>query len=156
MESDSAEARVLLAIQAIKKEPKLPVWRAAKIYNVAASTLRDRLKGRPPRGAHGLGRLETQHGGSACDHQVCHGNRKTERRTENPITLPTTTHPLLLTHSPCAMTVGSHQRLAIGSWAPGEDAFTDNLLLTLTKIRHETRIKLRTHIGGDFCKVWTR
>ncbi|KAM9873214.1 hypothetical protein VDGL01_12708 [Verticillium dahliae] len=31
------------------------------------------------------------------------------------------------------MTAGSHQRLTIGSWAPGEVAFTDNLLLTPTK-----------------------
>jgi hypothetical protein len=49
MESTSAESRLLLAIQAIKQDRKLRVTRAARIYNVPESTLRDRMNGRRSR-----------------------------------------------------------------------------------------------------------
>ncbi|KAJ3551518.1 hypothetical protein NPX13_g11344 [Xylaria arbuscula] len=49
MERPSKEAQLLLAIQAIQKDPTLSVRAAAKIYNVPETTLRDRQRGILPR-----------------------------------------------------------------------------------------------------------
>jgi hypothetical protein len=46
MESTSNESRIILAIQALKQDPKLSVRRAVQIYGVPRSTLRDRRVGR--------------------------------------------------------------------------------------------------------------
>lgn len=46
MSFQSQEARIILAIEAIRASEKLPVARAAKIYNVPRMTLADRMKGR--------------------------------------------------------------------------------------------------------------
>jgi DDE superfamily endonuclease len=46
MESTSTESRIILAIQALKQDPKLSVRRATEIYKVPRSTLRDRRVGR--------------------------------------------------------------------------------------------------------------
>ncbi|KAL2014897.1 hypothetical protein VTK56DRAFT_7150 [Thermocarpiscus australiensis] len=43
------EARVVLAVEAIRNNPKLSIRAAAKIYNVANRTIRRRLAGRPAR-----------------------------------------------------------------------------------------------------------
>ena len=49
MPSNSKEASILLAIQAIHSNPKLNITRASKMYNVPRSTLRDRIAGRLPK-----------------------------------------------------------------------------------------------------------
>lgn len=49
MESSSTESRIILAIQALKKDPKLKVRKAATLYNVPEATLRHRRAGRAPR-----------------------------------------------------------------------------------------------------------
>ena len=49
MSSDSYEARVILALKAIKNDTNLSIRAAAKIYNVTASTIRNRRDGRPAR-----------------------------------------------------------------------------------------------------------
>ena len=49
MPSDSYEARLILALEAIKKDNKLSVLAAAKTYNVSHTTLRQRRAGRPAR-----------------------------------------------------------------------------------------------------------
>ena len=41
----SNEARILLALQALQNNPKLSIRRAATIYSVGFSTLRDRKNG---------------------------------------------------------------------------------------------------------------
>ena len=46
MSSESQEARIILAIEAIRTTRKLPAARAAKLYNVPRTTLVDRMKGR--------------------------------------------------------------------------------------------------------------
>lgn len=46
MSGPSQEARVLLAIQAVHANTKMPIQRAATIYNVPRTTLRDRMRGR--------------------------------------------------------------------------------------------------------------
>ena len=46
MSSQSQEARIILAIEAIRTSKKLPAVRAAKLYNVPRTTLIDRMKGR--------------------------------------------------------------------------------------------------------------
>ena len=49
MEIQTQEARIILAIKAIRSSEKISRRSAAKIYNVPESTLRDRMTGRPPR-----------------------------------------------------------------------------------------------------------
>ena len=49
MPSNSKEASILLAIQAIHSNPKLNITRASKMYNVPRSTLRDRIAGCLPK-----------------------------------------------------------------------------------------------------------
>ena len=49
MPSTSKEARVILALEAIKASPKIGIRAAAKLYNVPASTLCCRRAGRPAR-----------------------------------------------------------------------------------------------------------
>jgi hypothetical protein len=46
MESSSTESRTILAIEALKKDPKLTVRRATRIYEVPEATLRYRRAGR--------------------------------------------------------------------------------------------------------------
>lgn len=46
MSTQSQEARIILALQAIRTNQKMNVTRAAQLYNVPRSTLRDRIKGR--------------------------------------------------------------------------------------------------------------
>ena len=43
------ESRIILALEALKKDPKLSLRRAATIYNVLPMTLSDRRAGRPAR-----------------------------------------------------------------------------------------------------------
>ena len=43
------EARMILALEALQKDEELSLRAAAKLYNVPASTLRDRRAGRPAR-----------------------------------------------------------------------------------------------------------
>ncbi|KZL85197.1 transposase [Colletotrichum incanum] len=50
MQSTSIESRIILAIQALEKDPKMPVRRAASTFEVPESTLRDRRAGRVARG----------------------------------------------------------------------------------------------------------
>jgi hypothetical protein len=50
MANQRNEANILLALQALQKDPKLSVRRAAGIYNIARSTLDRRQKGIPSRG----------------------------------------------------------------------------------------------------------
>ena len=45
MAKPSNESQITLAVQAIQKDPKLSVRRAASIFNVPRSTLFDRMKG---------------------------------------------------------------------------------------------------------------
>jgi DNA-binding transcriptional regulator YiaG len=45
MQLPTPEARVILAIKAIRKSRKLSIRGAAKLYNVPFSTLRDRITG---------------------------------------------------------------------------------------------------------------
>ena len=47
MSTQSQEARILLAMEAVNTIKKMNVTRAAKLYSVPRSTLRDRLRGRP-------------------------------------------------------------------------------------------------------------
>lgn len=49
MPSNSYEARVILALEAIKKDNKLSLLAAAKIYNISYTTLHQRHAGRPAR-----------------------------------------------------------------------------------------------------------
>ena len=49
MENPSKEARILLALQAIKNNYKLSIAAAGRHYNVPPSTLRDRRNGKPAR-----------------------------------------------------------------------------------------------------------
>ena len=49
MASPSYEARMNLAVEAIRTDKKLKTATAAKLYNVRRETLRDRLAGRPAR-----------------------------------------------------------------------------------------------------------
>jgi hypothetical protein len=49
METLSYEARINLAIEAIKRNPKLKNRAAAKIYNINKDTLRNRRAGQPTR-----------------------------------------------------------------------------------------------------------
>ena len=49
MFSASNENQILLALAAIERDPSLSYRRAAKIYNISYSTLRDRYTGRPSR-----------------------------------------------------------------------------------------------------------
>jgi Psq-like protein len=49
MGSSSKESRLILALQAIKKDPNLSVRAAAKIYNIPESTLRTRRAGKKSR-----------------------------------------------------------------------------------------------------------
>ena len=49
MPADSYEARVILALEAIKKDDKLSVLTAVKIYKVSHITIRRRRDGRPTR-----------------------------------------------------------------------------------------------------------
>ena len=46
MEASLKESRLLLAIQAIRKDPHLSIRAAAKIYNISRTTLSERLGGR--------------------------------------------------------------------------------------------------------------
>ena len=46
MPSASKEARVILALEALQNDERLSLRAAAKLYNVLASTLRDRRAGR--------------------------------------------------------------------------------------------------------------
>jgi len=45
MPKQSKEARVLMAIEALRSNPKLSVRKAAAIYDVPPTTLRDRMNG---------------------------------------------------------------------------------------------------------------
>ena len=63
MESTSYEARVILALEAIKNNEKLSVRAAAKIYNISHTTLYQRRRGRSsrrdiPANSHKLTELE--------------------------------------------------------------------------------------------------
>ena len=49
MSSSSKEARVILALEALKKDPKLRLSAAAKLYSVPYTTLYDRRAGRSAR-----------------------------------------------------------------------------------------------------------
>jgi hypothetical protein len=49
MSSASRESRVILALEAIQKNPKLSLHAAAKIYNVTVNTIRNRQDGKPAR-----------------------------------------------------------------------------------------------------------
>ena len=49
MPSTSKEARVILALEAIKSNPEIGIRAAAKLYNVPASTLCRRRGGQPAR-----------------------------------------------------------------------------------------------------------
>ncbi|APA15761.1 hypothetical protein SS1G_09399 [Sclerotinia sclerotiorum 1980 UF-70] len=46
METQSKEARIILAIEAIRKSKNLTITKAAKVYSVPRSTLRDRINDR--------------------------------------------------------------------------------------------------------------
>jgi hypothetical protein len=46
MESNSNESRVILALQALKNDPRLTIRRVYKIYNVLYTILFDRHSGR--------------------------------------------------------------------------------------------------------------
>ena len=48
MEIQSQEARIILAIEAIRSSKKFSRRSAAKIYKVPETTLRDRMAGRTP------------------------------------------------------------------------------------------------------------
>ena len=48
MPANSLEARIYLAIEAIRITKKMNVNRASKLYNVPRTTLRDRIAGRAP------------------------------------------------------------------------------------------------------------
>ena len=57
------EARIIIAIEAIQSTKKISHRRAAKLYDVPPSTLRDRINGAPPRSeyrhkSHNLDELE--------------------------------------------------------------------------------------------------
>ena len=63
MESTPYEARVNLALEAIQKDENLSLRAAAKIYNVAINTIRNRRAGKParhniPANSHNLTELE--------------------------------------------------------------------------------------------------
>ena len=45
MESSSKEARIILAIQAINKDPKLSIRASAAIFSIPWTTVRDRING---------------------------------------------------------------------------------------------------------------
>ena len=49
MSSTSNEARIILALEALKKDPKLSLSAAAKLYSVPYTTLPNRRAGRPAR-----------------------------------------------------------------------------------------------------------
>jgi hypothetical protein len=49
MESKDTEAKMILALQALEKDPKQSVRSIAKVYDIARTTLRDRLNGRSSR-----------------------------------------------------------------------------------------------------------
>ena len=49
MSSSSKETRVILTLEALKKDPKLSLLAAAKLYSVLYTTLYDRRAGRPAR-----------------------------------------------------------------------------------------------------------
>ncbi|APA14877.1 hypothetical protein sscle_13g096470 [Sclerotinia sclerotiorum 1980 UF-70] len=46
METQSKEARIILAIEAIRKSKNLTITKAAKVYSVPRSTLRNRINNR--------------------------------------------------------------------------------------------------------------
>ena len=63
MESTPYEARINLALKAIQKDENLSLRAAAKIYNVAINTIRNRRAGKParhniPANSHNLMELE--------------------------------------------------------------------------------------------------
>ena len=49
METSSMESRIILALQAFQKTPKLSLRKAAILYNIPASTLCDRRAGKRSR-----------------------------------------------------------------------------------------------------------
>ena len=49
MESSSIESRIILALEAFRKDPKLSIRSLASIYNVPRTTLQHRIAGRPSR-----------------------------------------------------------------------------------------------------------
>ena len=49
MESSSNESRILLALEAFKKDPNLSIRSLASIYKVPRTTLRHRMTGKPAR-----------------------------------------------------------------------------------------------------------
>jgi helix-turn-helix, Psq domain len=49
METQTQEARIILAIEAIRSSKKMNRQKAAKLYRVPYSTLTDRINGRPSR-----------------------------------------------------------------------------------------------------------
>ena len=49
MSPPSKEARIILALEALRNDNKLKLEAVAKLYNVASSTLRDRRAGKPAR-----------------------------------------------------------------------------------------------------------
>jgi hypothetical protein len=49
MQIQTQEARIIIAIEAIQTSKKMSRRKAAVIYDVSESTLRDRMSGRPPR-----------------------------------------------------------------------------------------------------------
>ena len=49
MSTSSKEARVILALEALQNDKELKLEATAKLYNIPASTLRDRRAGKPAR-----------------------------------------------------------------------------------------------------------
>ena len=65
MEIQTQEARIIMAMEAIQTSKKISRRKAAAIYNVPESTLRDRIGGRPSRSdtrANGLNLTELEEG----------------------------------------------------------------------------------------------
>jgi len=49
MPRQSNEANIILAIEAIRRNPKISIRQAAKIYRIPRATLSNRIQGLPPR-----------------------------------------------------------------------------------------------------------
>ncbi|APA09357.1 hypothetical protein sscle_05g041270 [Sclerotinia sclerotiorum 1980 UF-70] len=65
MESNNQEGRILLAIEAINKDQKLSIRKAAKLYNIPRTKIQRRMDGTTPRiesraNSHNLTKLEEE------------------------------------------------------------------------------------------------